>query len=498
MKTFWELTRKQYENEGEHPKYLVRDAVGNTYLAKTRREIIEKAVQVARWLKNDRVKHVGVYLDSSTDWISAYLGIVISGNVAVLLDRRLPQETIVSYVKRADVTCVVYDTMQETLTCALCEKGCQVVSLAQAVQDQSTEDILGYEGAAQSDALCTMVFTSGTTGQAKCVMLSQTNIVSNIVDTISICDYTADQSFLSVLPVAHAFGMTQCTLAPFFNGGDMLIATSHLDLLKNMQRYQPTFTVLIPMMLEFLYQRLRGMQKRFPQLSKREAAEKLFGHNLRYIGVGGAASNADTVRAMLDYGITVRPGYGMTENAPMATVNLLQNPAQAASIGEPMQHTQIKLVDGEIWIHSPSVMLGYYKDADATAEMLSDRWLKTGDLGRFDEKGALYLTGRKKNLIVLSSGENISPEYIEQLLRESESVREVCVSEKNDHILAEIYPTDAVLEKDAAGREAAVLEAVNQTNQRLPFYSRVMDITVRTKEFPKNIYGKIVRACGLF
>lgn len=116
-----------------------------------------------------------------------------------------------------------------------------------------------------------------------------------------------------------------------------------------------------------------------------------------------------------------------------------------------MQHTQIKLVDGEIWIHSPSVMLGYYKDADATAEMLSDRWLKTGDLGRFDEKGALYLTGRKKNLIVLSSGENISPEYIEQLLRESESVREVCVSEKNDHILAEIYPTDAVLEKDAAG-----------------------------------------------
>ena len=96
MKTFWELTRKQYENEGEHPKYLVRDAVGNTYLAKTRREIIEKAVQVARWLKNDRVKHVGVYLDSSTDWISAYLGIVISGNVAVLLDRRLPQETIVS------------------------------------------------------------------------------------------------------------------------------------------------------------------------------------------------------------------------------------------------------------------------------------------------------------------------------------------------------------------------------------------------------------------
>lgn len=85
MKTFWELTRKQYENEGEHPKYLVRDAVGNTYLAKTRREIIEKAVQVARWLKNDRVKHVGVYLDSSTDWISAYLGIVISGNVAVLL-----------------------------------------------------------------------------------------------------------------------------------------------------------------------------------------------------------------------------------------------------------------------------------------------------------------------------------------------------------------------------------------------------------------------------
>ena len=246
MKTFWELTRKQYENEGEHPKYLVRDAVGNTYLAKTRREIIEKAVQVARWLKNDRVKHVGVYLDSSTDWISAYLGIVISGNVAVLLDRRLPQETIVSYVKRADVTCVVYDTMQETLTCALCEQGCQVVSLAQAVQDQSPEDILGYEGAAQSDALCTMVFTSGTTGQAKCVMLSQTNIVSNIVDTISICDYTADQSFLSVLPVAHAFGMTQCTLAPFFNGGDMLIATSHLDLLKNMQRYQPTFTVLIP------------------------------------------------------------------------------------------------------------------------------------------------------------------------------------------------------------------------------------------------------------
>ena len=200
---------------------------------------------------------------------------------------------------------------------------------------------------------------------------------------------------------------------------------------------------------------------------------------------------------MLDYGITVRPGYGMTENAPMATVNLLRNPAQAASIGEPMQHTQIKLVDGEIWIHSPSVMLGYYKDADATAEMLSDHWLKTGDLGRFDETGALYLIGRKKNLIVLSSGENISPEYVEQLLRESESVREVCVSEKNDHILAEIYPTDAVLEKDAAGREAAVLEAVNQTNQRLPFYSRVMDITVRTKEFPKNIYGKIVRACGL-
>ncbi len=494
MKTFWELTRKQYEDESEHPTYLVRDAVGDTYLAKTRREIIEKAVQVARWLGNDRVRHVGVYIDPSTDWVSAYLGTVISGNVAVLLDKRLPQETIVSYVHRADVTCVVYDTMQETLASALRAQGSQVVSLARAVQDQPADHVLDYDGAAQPDALCTMVFTSGTTGQAKCVMLSQNNIVSNILDTIAICDYTADQSFLSVLPVAHAFGMTQCTLAPFFNGGDMLFATSHLDLLKNMQRYQPTFTVLIPMMLEFLYQRLRGMQKRFPQLSKREAAQKLFGHNLRYIGVGGAASNADTVRAMLEYGITVRPGYGMTENSPVATVNLLRDPEQAASIGEPTPHTQVKLVDGEIWIHSPSVMLGYYKDADATAEMLSDRWLKTGDLGRFDETGALYLTGRKKNLIVLSSGENISPEYVEQLLRENGSVREVCVSENNDRLIAEIYPTDAVLEKDAAGREAAVLEAVNQTNQRLPFYSRVMDITVRTKAFPKNIYGKIVRA----
>lgn len=494
METFWELTRKLYNDEEEHPKYWVRDAVGGEYIAKTRREIIERAVRFARWLGREQVRHVGIYMDSSADWLSAYLGAVISGNAAVLLDKRLPEETIVRYVERADVFCVVYDTMAEQLRVKLTEGGTQVVPFVQTADQQPTGDVLAYDGAEDADALCTMVFTSGTTGQAKCVMLSQRNIVTNIMDTIAICDYTAEQSFLSILPVAHAFGMTQSALAPFFNGGDMLFATSHLELIKNLQRYEPEFIVLIPMMVEFLYLRLCGMVRRFPQLSKREAAEKLFGRNLRYIGVGGAASNTNTVRAMLEYGITVRPGYGMTECSPMVTVNLMRNPAKADAIGQRMPHAKVKLVDGEMWIQSPSVMLGYYKDAAATAEILQDGWLRTGDLGRADDAGDLYLTGRKKNLIVLSSGENISPEHVEQLLYENVCVREVCVSEHDDHIAAEIYPTDAVLEKDTAEREALVQDAVNQTNGRLPFYSRVMEVTVREQEFPKNIYGKILRA----
>ena len=218
-----------------------------------------------------------------------------------------------------------------------------------------------------------------------------------------------------------------------------------------------------------------------------------FGGKLKTICSGGAYLDPDYVDRFAEYGITILQGYGMTECAPVISNNLEWD-NRKGSVGKLLPNCEGKIVDNEIWIKGSSVMQGYYKMPEQTAETLEDGWLKTGDLGYIDEDNYVYITGRKKNLIILANGENVSPEEIENQIIKDDLVKEIIVRDKDKVIQAEIFPDYEYAE--AAGISdipAKLQEVLDAYNSDAPLYRRVLDLVVRETEFEKNTSKKIKR-----
>ena len=228
-------------------------------------------------------------------------------------------------------------------------------------------------------------------------------------------------------------------------------------------------------------------------MPKEEIAKLAFGGRLKTICSGGAYLNPDYVEKFAEYGITILQGYGMTECAPVISNNLAWE-NKVGSVGKLLPNCKGKVVDNEIWVKGSSVMMGYYKMPKETAEALEDGWLKTGDLGYIDEDNFVYITGRKKNLIILANGENVSPEEIENQIAKEELVKEIIVREKDKVIQAEIFPDYEYAEKNSISDISAKLqEMIDAYNSTAPVYKRVLNLVVRETEFEKNTSKKIKR-----
>jgi len=398
---------------------------------KVKKEIIDKsynevnldsmAVSRAVEALGMKGKHIAVIGTTSYQWITAYFGIVNSGSVAVPIDAQLPAEAICELLNRADVEMLVYDELRSDVAGAVREK-CPGIRHVVSMQAQETAgDVLSlsrliaentgtYETELSGSQLCTILFTSGTTGKSKGVMLSHRNLTDNAVCLDM--KIPAGTVSMTLLPINHVYCLTMDIIKGLYIGMIICINDSIMHVQRNMKLFKPEIVLLVPLVIESIYGKLKDAGSLIP---KKMVAKAAFGGNLRIICSGGAYLDPDYVDRFKEYGITILQGYGMTECSPVISTNL-EWENKKGSVGKLLPNCEAKVVDEEIWVRGSSVMQGYYKMPERTAETLEDGWLKTGDLGYVDEDKFVYITGRRKNLIILANGENVSPEELENEL----------------------------------------------------------------------------------
>lgn len=444
-------------------------------------------------------KHVAVIGPTTYEWIVSYFGTTNSGGVIVPLDAQLPAADICELLNRADISVIVYDELRKDVA-DMAEEACPGVEYL--VSMQAKEDVQGrlslerllsrYAGSLSCepdpDRMCAILFTSGTTGKSKGVMLSHRNLTDNAVCLDM--KIPAGTVTMTLLPIHHAYCFTMDILKGIYIGVVICINDSIMHVSRNMKLFKPEIVLLVPMVIESIYNKLRDSGGILP---KKLAAKAAFGGNLKTICSGGAYLPPELVGAFAEYGITVLQGYGMTECSPVISTNL-EWESKEGSVGKLMPNCEAKTQDGEIWVRGSSVMLGYYKMPKETEEALTNGWLRTGDLGYVDEDGFVFLTGRKKNLIILKNGENVSPEELENQLSKSPLVKEILVRERDTVIEAEIFPDlDYARKKRIRDIREGLQQVIDEYNAGLPAYKKIHGLKIREEEFEKTPSKKIKR-----
>ena len=339
----------------------------------------------------------------------------------------------------------------------------------------------------EPDDLCTIMFTSGTTGKSKGVMLTQRNMAENATCfDMKIPDRTV---LLSVLPIHHAYCLSMDILKGISLGAVICINDSLMRVAKNIKLFKPELMLMVPLMIEVMAKKLEDVSGLPAKLVK----NMVFGKQFHTICSGGAYLNPDYIDLFNKYGVTILQGYGMTECSPVISNNVSWN-IKKNSVGRLLPNCEAKVVDEEIWVRGSSVMQGYYKMPGETAQTLEDGWLKTGDLGYVDDEGFIFLTGRKKNLIITKNGENVSPEELENKLGTSRLVKEVLVRDHDGVIEAEIFPDEEyVKKKHIKDVKEALQNLIDEYNQGAPVHKRIYSLKVRDTEFEKTTSRKIKR-----
>lgn len=446
----------------------------------------------------ERGSHIAVTGATSYPWLVTYFGTVNSGSVAVPLDVSLPAEDLCELIDRADATVLVADELRKDLmeiVKSRCPKLRYLISMQKEESDEETlsfrqllrehEGVFGYEP--EPDSLCTIMFTSGTTGKSKGVMLTQRNLAENA--TCLDMKIPPRTVILSVLPIHHAYCLSMDILKGISLGSVICINDSLLRVVKNIKLFQPNMILMVPLMIETMEKKLEEVSGLPPKLVKWQ----VFGKQFHTICSGGAYLPPAMIDLFDRYGITILQGYGMTECSPVISTTVSWN-IRKESVGQLLPNCEAKTVDEELWVRGSSVMMGYYKMPEETAQTLEDGWLKTGDLGYADEDGFVYLTGRKKNLIITKNGENVSPEELENKIGEHRLVQEILVREKDGVIEAEIYPDyDYIKKKRIKDVSAALQQVIDEYNQGAPAYKKVYSLKVRETEFEKTTSRKIKR-----
>ena len=486
-------------NYGEQAAY--RYKVKKEVEEKSYNQVYQDSMAVSRMVEafGLKGKHIAIIGTTTYQWIMTYFGVTGSASVAVPIDAQLPADAICELLNRADVEMLVYDEVRADIIASVKEQCPQIKQIISMQAEEENDGVLSwkklveehrgeYETEIDPNQLCTILFTSGTTGKSKGVMLSHRNLVENAtcldmkipVGTVS----------MTLLPINHVYCLTMDIIKGMYIGTIICINDSIMHVQKNMKLFQPEIILLVPLVIESIYAKLKAAGNLLP---KKLIAQQAFGGKLKTICSGGAYLNPEYVEKFAEYGITILQGYGMTECSPVISNNLEWD-NRVGSVGKLLPNCEAKIVDEEIWVKGSSVMMGYYKMPEETAETLEDGWLKTGDLGYVDEDGFVYITGRKKNLIILANGENVSPEEIENQISKEDLVKEIIVRETDKVIQAEIFPDyEYAKKKHIRDIQAGLQEIIDEYNKTAPVYKRILDLIVRETEFEKNTSKKIKR-----
>lgn len=457
--------------------------------------------------------HIAIIGENSYEWLTAFFAIINGGNVAVPIDKELPKNEILSLLRKGDVTAVfcsqsymeLISNIEDITVFSMSEMEAYIENGQQYIVEGNRE-YLNYQ--IDRKKMCCIMFTSGTSGASKGVMLSHESIAEDINGSCQL--FILEGNTIALLPFHHAFGLIVGVLMVFHYGYTTYINKSLKNLQKNLQIAKPQTMFVVPLFVEtFSRQIWENVQKEGREKTLRKMMKisdfllklgidirkkcfapvrEAFGGELQYIISGGAGIGTQYIREFRSWGVEILNGYGTTECSPCAAVNR-NFYHKDGTVGLPVPNTKVKIAeDGEVIIYGPIVMLGYYKDEEATGKVLNEGWYATGDLGMVDKDGFLTLTGRKKNLIILSNGENISPEELETDILKDKAVKEVLVYEDEGIIVAEIYPED-----DYSGNSRYFGDLVKKINHNRPLYKQIGKVLLRDTEFPKNTSKKIMR-----
>lgn len=483
-------------------KYIREDVIVERSFARVR----EDSLAFCRYIREmcDGGEHIALISKSSYEYITCLTGVLISGNVAIPMPPDTSAENAVRLLNDADVTVVLYgeefaDKIEEV------KKNCPQIRLVRDLGDyKDFETIFGkyssdsvyahlsdYEVDPRGCAL--IIYTSGSTGDRKGVMLSTYALVENMMFTPH-SDYVFnDDVLLSVLPMYHIFCFVSDYLGPLMHGNTLCLNGETRDIFKNMLLFKPGTMRIVPMIAQAILARINAVAAKNPGLSPKQTAALVTGGELKWLLSGGAYLDPAICRIFEKYGIYLRQGYGMSEAG--CKIGVPDEDAAVECVGRAMNNLKVRTQNGEIQVDTPCRMIGYYKNPEATKEMFTeDGWLKTGDIGYISEEGEIFITGRVKNLIILSNGENVSPEGLEKKLKEHLLVSECLVYAEKDRIAADIFPDAAYAELHGINDVAAAVEAiVDEMNiTALPSHT-IAKINIKNEPLPKGPTGKILR-----
>ncbi len=497
-------------------------------------------------------KRVAICGEASPQWVATYLGAIACGGVAIPIDKEVAIEEIEGFLSFAEADAVVYSSVMNEKFAHAVESHPTVTNFFPISTDKCSyldnakvtafddlvalgqkhihDDHYALKTPKDIRRMAVMLFTSGTTGSSKCVMLCEHNVISAANAACSAVDFCKEDTIVSVLPIHHTYELC-IDIAALIYGMEVCVNDSLKHVMRNFEQFKPTGLPLVPLFVNTMDKRIwetarkKGKDKVLKNAIKLSgAARKMgidignglfkdvtgaFGGRLCKIISGGAPLNTSVVADFDAFGIQICEGYGITECSPLVAVNPYYAP-KLGSVGPAVECCRVRIdpdhIDeqgrtiGEIQVKGDNVMLGYYKNEEETAKAFTrDGWFRTGDLGYMDEDKYIFITGRKKSVIVLENGKNVFPEEIEEYLENIETIAEVVVigreSEDGIKLTAVIYPNFDRFDKDATNEQiqAKISEQIKELNKKLVAYKQIRVIEFRSTEFEKTTSRKIKR-----
>ena len=545
-----DMLKKTGIEYGERPAYKIR-IVENKYKIYTHKEVRDMvdALGTALISLNLKGKRIAVIGENRFEWEIAYLAIVCGTGIVVPLDKSLPENELKRLIERSGVEAIFYSgKYQDKLKKMVLEgtgKLKHLISMdtkthSNGIYSQSELIEIGnvllkngnrefLDSKIDPDEVNIMLFTSGTTSEAKVVALCHRNLCSNLMDIGTVLDIDSSDRILSFLPLHHVFECTVGFLFSLYRGCQTSFCDGIRHILENLNEYEITFASFVPAIYENIYkniikklekddklQTVRMLEEKYKDSTMEEKKEafkeihQIFGGNIKLFISGAAALDKNVEETFRKWGINLCQGYGLTETSPVIGVET-NNEFRVGSIGKPLPHVKAKIENpdsegmGELVVKGPNIMLGYFQNEEATKEVLIDNWFYTGDLAYIDEDGYIFIKGRKKSVIVLKNGKNIFPEEMENLVNRIEGVKESFIfgkSNKKDKddikiYVKIVYDKDIVKNAYKVETEQEIYNAINkrikEINKTMPPYKAIRGVVLTETPLIKTTTSKIKR-----
>ena len=552
FKDLKDMLNKSGEKYGDRPAYIYKTDEPGKFKEITHREFRDDINNFGTALINLGLKdkRIAVISENRYEWGVAYLATATGVGIIVPLDKALPDNEIESLMIRSEIEAIVYSSKYDKIMNEIKDKKNTNVKFFISMDwDKKENDIYSQKELMEkgkeliesgnteflnaeidNETMGIMLFTSGTTAMSKAVMLSHKNICSNLMDITSVIKLTDKDRLLSFLPLHHTFECTVGFLYPISIGASIAFCEGIRHIADNVKEFQITAMISVPILYETIYKRIiKGIEKKgkLDDVKKGIKISKFFlkfgidirrkvfkeihenlGGKARLFVAGGAALDPEAEEGFNNFGIKMLQGYGLTESSPVIAAED-DKYQKLGSIGKAFPSLEVKIDEpdeegiGELLARGPSIMLGYYNNEEATKETLEDGWLHTGDLAKIDDEGYIFISGRKKFVIVLKNGKNIYPEELETLVNKIEGVKESFVYGKPEDdgdykICCKIvYDKDLVKSHYKVNDEQEIKEAlwqeVKKVNKTMPAYKYIREISVTEKELIKTTTQKIKR-----